>query len=55
MGETIQVTKTKEDFGWSEGEEKMMLRYNPHIPKGKFVVRKRRNTFYWYYQLSEKR
>lgn len=55
MGETIQVTKTKEDFGWSEGEEKMMLRYNPHIPKGKFVVRKRRNTFYWYYQLSVKR
>ncbi len=55
MGSISQFKKTKEDFGWTQGEEKMMLKYNPHIPKGKFVVRKRRNTYYWYYQLSVRR
>jgi|TARA_B100001964_G_C14208630_1_gene589402 hypothetical protein len=47
--------KTKEDFGYSEGEEKIFHQYNPSIPKGSFSIQKRNGKYYWYFQLGSKR
>lgn len=47
--------RTKESFGYSLGEEKMMFKYNPSLPKGKFLIVPLQGFYYWYYQLSVKR
>ena len=47
--------KTKEDFGYSVGEEKVLHQYNPSIPSGSFSVQKRSGKYYWYYQLGSQR
>jgi len=47
--------KTKEDFGYSSSEEKLMMKYNPFIPKGSFSIQKRNGKYYWYYQLGVKK
>jgi len=47
--------KTKEDFGYSSSEEKLMMKYNPSIPKGSFSIQKRNGNYYWYYQLGVKK
>ena len=55
MTTEIQEKQTKEDFGYSSKEEKLMLKYNPSIPKGSFSIQKRNGKYYWYYQLGVKK
>ena len=50
---TTTKIKTKEDFGWSKGEEQTFFRYNPQLPNGTFLLYKRKNGWYWYYQLGK--
>ena len=52
--ETISK-RTKEDFGYSSSEERLMYKYNPSIPKGSFSIQKRNGKYYWYYQLGVKK
>jgi len=47
--------KTKEDFGYSVGEEKIFHQYNPSIPSGSFSIQLRGKNYYWYYQLGSQR
>ena len=46
--------RTKESFGYTLGEERMMLKYNPTIPKGNFLIVPKQGWYYWYYQLGAK-
>ena len=55
MTTKTQEKQTKEDFGYSSSEEKLMVKYNPSIPKGSFSIQKRNGKYYWYYQLGVKK
>ena len=56
MSTTPKIEKrTKEDFGYSIGEERMMFKYNPSVPKGNFSIVPLQGFYYWYYQLGIKR
>ena len=43
---------TKEDFGYDEIMWNWFLQTHTELPKGSFLILKRRDRYYWYYQLS---
>ena len=43
---------TKEDFGYDEIMWDWFLQTHTELPKGSFLILKRRDRYYWYYQLS---
>tara|TARA_B100001123_G_C15319194_1_gene1027327 strand:- start:711 stop:2882 length:2172 start_codon:yes stop_codon:yes gene_type:complete len=43
---------SKENFGYDSNLLKEFLNQNPKIPKGTFQLKKRGETYYWYYTLS---
>ena len=44
--------KTREDFGWSKREENRVFKWNTSLPKGTFLIRRRKEKYYWYFQTS---
>ena len=42
----------KEDFGYDETMWNWFLQTHTELPKGTFLILKRKQQYYWYYQLS---
>lgn len=49
MKKDIQKSRTKEDFGYQESDKNFYFTTNPHIRKGSFRVKRKKDEYYWYF------
>jgi hypothetical protein len=47
------IKYTKEEYGWRSNLEEYVLRDNPHIPKGRFSIVRKKGYQYWVFMISK--